>query len=92
MQQIVDALRFLMRETRYEPGCLDCAVWTEPDFNVHYQEEWASEADVRRRVGSDGFTSLLAVVESASEPPELRFDFATATRGLDYVAEIRGAV
>ena len=87
--QIVEALRFLMMATRLEAGCLGCTVWTEEETDVHYVEEWASEADMRRRVRSDAFTSLLAVMEAARERPRVRFDFAATTRGLDYVAEVR---
>ena len=43
---------------------------------------------MRRRVRSEGFTSLLAILESATEP-RVQFDFVTMTRGLDYVAEAR---
>jgi hypothetical protein len=57
---------------------------------VHYLEEWDTEADIERRVRSPRFTSLLAVVESAEEQPHMQFDFVTCTRGIDYVAEIRG--
>ena len=46
------------------------------------------EVDVRRRVRSDRFTSLLAVVECAQEP-QVKFDFVATSRGLDYVAEVR---
>jgi hypothetical protein len=28
-------------------------------------------------------------MECASEPPDVHFDFVTATRGLDFVAEVR---
>jgi hypothetical protein len=56
---------------------------------VHYLEEWETEADVRRRVRSARFTSLLAVIESAQERPRVQFDFVTSTRGLDYVAQVR---
>jgi hypothetical protein len=58
---------------------------------VFYVEDWVSEADMRRRVRSMHFTSLLAVVESAKDP-RVRFDFVTLTRGLDYVAEVRNEV
>jgi hypothetical protein len=58
---------------------------------VHYYEEWATEADLRRRVRSERFTSLLAVIEASQEPPEIRFDFLESTRGLDYVSEVRQA-
>jgi quinol monooxygenase YgiN len=90
-QGLLEALRFLLRTTRLEPGCLSCAVWSEPDSIIRYEEEWATEDDIRRRIRSDRFTSLLSVVESAQEPPRVQFDFVTATRGLDYVAEVRQA-
>ena len=88
-QELLDALRFLVVGTRLEPGCLGCSAWTDPDWTVRYLEEWATEADMRRRVRSDRFTSLLAILESASAP-QVQFDFVTTTRGLDYVAQVRG--
>ena len=87
--RMIEALRFLIRETRFQSGCLGCTVWTDQDSTVHYLEEWASEADMRRRVQSDAFTSLLAVMETAQQAPDVRFDFVASTRGLDYVAEVR---
>jgi quinol monooxygenase YgiN len=89
VQDLVDAFRFLMVGTRIEPGCINCSAWTEPDSSVHYVEEWSSEADMRRRVGSERFTSVLALLESVREPPHVQFDFVFATRGLDYVEEVR---
>ena len=86
---LLEALRFVMTSTRLEPGCRGCSAWTEPDSTVHYLEEWESESDMRRRVSSPRFTTLLAVLESARESPQVQFDFVTRTRGLDYVAEIR---
>ena len=90
VQELLEALRFLQTGTRLEPGCLGCSAWSEPDSSVHYLEEWESEADMRRRVRSPRFTSLLAVIESAQAPPRVQFDFVSRIRGLDYVAEIRG--
>jgi quinol monooxygenase YgiN len=89
VQELVEAFRFLLVRTRLEPGCLGCSVWTEPDSSVHYVEEWSTEGDVRRRVESDRFTSVLSLIESVREPPHVQFDFVNSTRGLDYVAEVR---
>ena len=89
VQELIEAFRFLMVSTRLERGCLSCSVWSEPDASVHYVEEWQTEADMRRRVGSERFTSVLALVESVREAPSVQFDFITETRGLDYVEEIR---
>jgi quinol monooxygenase YgiN len=87
--RIVEALRFLMATTRLEPGCLRCTVWTDAESIVHYAEEWGTEAEMKRRVRSDKFTSLLSVIESAQQSPEVQFEFITSTRGLDYVMEAR---
>ena len=90
-QDLVDALRFIVLGTRLDAACLGCSTWTEPDWSVHYVEQWATEADMRQRVRSDRFTSLLAILES-TDGPRVQFDFVTTTRGLDYVAQVRGEV
>ena len=88
-QELLGTLRFLMGSTRFDPGCEECTAWSEPDCSVHYVESWATEADLRHRVQSPPFTTLLAVMECASQPPDVQFDFVTTRRGLDYVAEVR---
>ena len=88
-ESLADALRYLRIGTQLEPGCLRCCVWAEPDATIHYMEEWESEVSLTRHVRSPRFTSLLAVLESSPEPPQVRFDFVTATRGLEYAAELR---
>jgi len=85
---LLEAFRFLGESVQIEPGCLGCSAWADPDWTVRYIEEWQTETDMRRRVRSDRFTSLLSVVESAQEP-QVQFDFVTTTRGLDYIEEAR---
>ena len=87
-QDLLEGFRFLVLGTRLESGCLGCSAWTDPDGTVRYIEDWATEQDMRRRVRSESFTSLLAIIESAEEP-QVQFDFVTAVRGLDYIAEVR---
>jgi quinol monooxygenase YgiN len=89
--QLLHALRFLALPTNFEPGCLGCRVSTEYDDGsfVRYEEEWATEEAMRLHVRSERFTRLLEVLESAPEPPEIKFDFVSQTRGLDYVEEVR---
>ena len=88
---LLDALRSLRRSTRIEPGCVGCFVREdiEDAATLSYAEEWATEADMRRRIRSDRFTALLGVMEAAREFPQVQFDFVATTRGLDYVAEVR---
>ena len=86
---LLEACRFLSASTRQDPGCVDCSAWLEPDSIVRYTELWATEPDMRRRVRSESFTTLLGIVESARHAA-VQFDFVTSTRGLDYVEEVRG--
>jgi quinol monooxygenase YgiN len=90
VDELLDALRFVISGTRLQPGCLGCSAWADPDMSVHYVESWSSEEDMRQHVLSPLFTSLLAVVESLRTAPHVQFDFVSASRGLDYIAEVRG--
>jgi quinol monooxygenase YgiN len=92
LSHLLEAFRYLILATRLEAGCGGCSTWADPDGSVHYTEEWRTEDDMRRRVLSDRFVQLLAVLESAAEQPLVQFDFVTRTRGLDYVTEARQAV
>ena len=87
-ENLIEGLRFQLPGTQLEAGCNGCNVWLGQDSTVHYVEDWATEADIRRRVVSERFTSLLAVVEAATKA-EVQFDFVTETRGLEYVFEVR---
>jgi hypothetical protein len=87
-ENLLEGLQFQVPGTRIENGCIGCSAWFGTDMTVRYVEDWATEDDVRRRVLSDRFTSLLAVVETASDA-EVQFDFVNRTRGLDYVVELR---
>jgi quinol monooxygenase YgiN len=89
VDDLLDALRFIIAGTRLEPGCRGCSVWADPDMTVHYVESWASEMELRQHVRSPLFTSLLAIIESLRLPPQLQFDFVSTSRGLDYIAEVR---
>jgi quinol monooxygenase YgiN len=90
-ENLLDAFRFLIASTRLERGCRGCSTWAEHDSTVHYLEEWETETDMQRRIRSLGFTSLLSIMESAQGEPHMQFDFVRASRGIDYVTEIRGA-
>jgi hypothetical protein len=87
--RLEEALRSLMIPMMLSDGCLDCSTWVEPDWTVHYLEDWATETHMRDRVRSDVFTRLLSVIEASEAQPRVQFDFVTKTRGLDYIEEVR---
>jgi len=87
-ENLLEGLQYQAPGTRLEHGCLGCGAWLGADASVRYCEDWATEDDLRRRVQSDRFTLLLAVVEAATDA-QVQFDFVNKTRGLDYVLELR---
>jgi quinol monooxygenase YgiN len=86
--ELLEGFQYLAVGTRLERGCIGCSAWMDSDSTIRYVEEWATEPDMRLRVRSDRFTSVLAIVESAREA-DVHFDFVTTTRGLEYVEEAR---
>lgn len=89
---MVQALRVLMRAARAEKGFM--AGWLDlesDDANgIHYEERWQTREDFEEQLHSSRFTRLLDLMESASERPSLEFHFVSETRGLEYVAAVRG--
>ena len=90
--ELIQALRALMRPARAEKGFLDCQISLEiDDANaIRYEERWESTKDLDNQIRSPRYTQLLALMESASERPTLEFHFVSSTRGLGYVAAVRG--
>jgi hypothetical protein len=87
-ENLLEGLQYQTPGTRLEHGCLGCGAWLGSESTVRYCEDWATEDDLRRRVLSERFTSLLAVVEAAADA-QVQFDFVNQTRGLEYVVELR---
>ena len=92
MAELVQALRAVMRSARAEKGFIACHIYQEAgDANsICYEEHWEARKDLEEQVRSSRYTRLLTLMESAVEQPSLEFHFVSETRGLEYVAEVRG--
>ena len=92
-RRVAEALHQVMVAARSRPGCLRCSVATDvgKDVGVRYSEEWADEDLLRREVRSDRFTTLAALMESATAFPIVEFHLPEGIRGLDYVEDVRAS-
>jgi quinol monooxygenase YgiN len=90
---ITMALHSVAAETRTTGGCVGCSVATDIGSRgtIRYTEEWLTEEDLRRRVRSDSFGHLVALMENATEAPRIEFALAHETRGLDFLDEVRAS-
>jgi quinol monooxygenase YgiN len=90
VRSMTDALNSLMSATRAEPGCTGCSVSADvgEKGSIRYTEEWQSEEALQRQFQTHRFSSLVTLVESATEPPVVEFLLPGGSRGLDYVESV----
>jgi len=89
--EIDQILRSLLGPARVRGGCLACRIYQdieEPEVLALIQE-WASPDDLERYLRSDDYPRLLALMESASQLPEIWFDTIAAREGLEHLAAVR---
>jgi len=91
-QETVTALRARQFPVQLDRRCAEVRLSSDVENQdcLLYTEEWPNLDDLIEEVGSDRFSRLLAIMETANAPPSLEFRFVTETRGLDLVAEARG--
>lgn len=93
--RLLEALRPLIAATHPGHGCVAWTLSVSSEAGrsprLRYAEDWSSEVELRRRVRSDRFPRLLAVMEAALVRPRIVFELPTGSRGLEYVEELRQA-
>ncbi len=52
-------------------------------------EEWRTPEELDQQIRSSHYTRLLAVMEESAEPPELRLNWITDVKGLEYLERVR---
>jgi len=89
-EEALRILRSLLGPTRVARGCISCRFYEDgEDPNaLSYVEEWQTEQDLERHIRSGDYRKVLAVMDLACEPPELKFYKASETFGIEYVARL----
>jgi quinol monooxygenase YgiN len=89
--EMIRALRSLMLPLQAAPGFISCRLCQEADDanTICYAEEWHTPEDLDRQIRSDHYTRLLAIMEEAAEAPELRLNWVTDVKGLEYLEAVR---
>lgn len=88
---MVQALATVMGQARLQRGCVDCRLYAETGNpqSLCYLEQWSTLQDFESQVRSQRFGMLLAIMETAPEPPDLELRTISEQRGLEYVRTIR---
>ena len=85
-------LAALVGPTRAQPGCLRCTLLRDADNPAALElvEEWASRDDLDRHLRSEDCRRLLAAIDRAHAPPDLRIHTVAACDGIEAIAAVRG--
>ncbi len=91
MPGLIQALAEVSFQAKLERGCVDCRLYAETGNRqaLHYVEQWSSPQDFERQLQSPRFGMLLAIMETASQAPDLEARTVSQQRGLEYVRAVR---
>jgi quinol monooxygenase YgiN len=91
-EEVVSTLRMVMGPTVAQLKCISCGLYQDADDEniVSFVQEWESQEALDEYIRSDEYRKILAVMDLASEPPEIKFITAVKTEGLELIEEIRG--
>jgi quinol monooxygenase YgiN len=82
----------LLGPTRVQSGCLGCSLATESDPDaILYMETWQSEDYLLRRLHSNDYGKVLAVLEASLISPQVCIYEVINQQGLEFVERIRMA-
>jgi quinol monooxygenase YgiN len=89
--EVLQAFRSLRGPTEAQAGCCGYHIYRDDrdENTLVLIQEWATQVALDRYIRSDLYRIVLAVIETASEAPEVRFDTIAERAGLEIIAAAR---
>ena len=89
-REVLQALRSLRGPTEAHGGCRGCRVYRDDsDDALLLVQEWSTQSALDQYIRSDLYRTVLAVIETAHEPPDIRFDTVARRAGMEIVEAAR---
>jgi quinol monooxygenase YgiN len=89
--EVLEVFRAVQGPMLAQPGCAACHIYEEqgPEQAVVLVERWESQAALEEHLRSEAYRRILGAVELSGGPPEIRFDYVSATEGIDLIERSR---
>jgi quinol monooxygenase YgiN len=89
--EVLRCLTTILGLTRAQPGCSSCKIYSdiEEPKAVLLLQEWVTDADLVRYLGSDGFRPVLTAIELAGAAPEIHVDRVETRGGIEVIESAR---
>jgi quinol monooxygenase YgiN len=89
--EILEVFRPIQGPVLAQPGCGACHIYEEqgPEQAVVLVERWESQAALEAHLRSETYRRILGAIELSGGPPEVRFDYVSASAGMDLIERSR---
>jgi quinol monooxygenase YgiN len=89
--EILEVFRAIQGPVLAQPGCVACHIYEEqgPEQAVVLYERWESQAALETHLRSETYRRILGAIELSGGPPEVSFDYVSATEGMDLIERSR---
>ena len=89
--EILEVFRAIQGPVRAQPGCTACHIYEEQGQEpaVVLVERWESQAALEAHLRSEAYRQILGAIELSGGPPEVCFDYVSATDGMDLIERAR---
>jgi quinol monooxygenase YgiN len=92
--EVLEILETIQGPVVAQPGCVACHVYEEslPAHAIVLVERWQSQAALEAHLRSEIYRRILGAIELSGGPPEVRFDYVSASEGIDLIERARTPV
>ena len=92
MASVLRTIQRLLEPMRVQPGCLGfrCSRDIEDENVIIVEGRWQTQKDLDDHVRSDGFRTILSLLEESGEKPVVEFHQVTGSDGFEKIGELRG--
>jgi quinol monooxygenase YgiN len=86
-------LRSIAEQCKVHPGCLGCHIYddVQEDNVLMFEEMWRNEEDLVQHLRSKEYQDVLLVMEMALKHPEVRFNTASTSTGMETIEKARSS-
>jgi quinol monooxygenase YgiN len=89
--EVLEVFRAVQGPVLAQPGCAACHIYEEhgPEQAVVLVERWESQAALEVHLRSENYRRVLEAIELSGAPPEVRFDYVSASNGMGLIERSR---
>jgi len=89
--EILEVFRAIQGPVLAQSGCTACHIYEEqgPEQAVVLVERWESQAALEAHLRSEAYRRILGAIELSGAPPEVCFDYVSASEGMDLIERSR---